>query len=212
VCAVPHLSRAETQVWLIAADRSTVRISVGKSGLFGGAGHTHEVVAPALSGSVQLDPGSLQRAGITLTFDASALRVTGEGEPAKDVPEVQRVMLSEKVLDVAKYPTILFQSRQIDVERDAGGQAHVRVTGDMTLHGVTRRIDVPVDVTLGRDDLTGTGTLTIKQTEFGITPVSAGLGTVKVRDEVSVSFAFTARRKDDSGSFQTAAPGHTVTR
>jgi len=73
----------------------------------------------------------------------------------------------------------------------------LRVIGDITLHGVTRRIEVPADVKLGSDRLTGTGTVMIKQTAFGITPVSAGLGTVKVRDEVSVSFTFTAIQESD---------------
>ena len=193
-CGVAQPSRADTLVWSIAPDHSNVRILVGKSGVFSGVGHAHEVVAPAVSGTVTLDPKNLQQAEVTLTFDASALKVTGEGEPAKDVPEVQRVMLSDKVLDVANYPTIVFRSQHIDVERETGERAHLRVTGDITLHGVTRRIEAPVDVMLGSDCLTGTGTLTIRQTAFGITPVSAGLGTVKVRDEVSVSFVFTAVR------------------
>jgi polyisoprenoid-binding protein YceI len=193
VCGRPHPLLAEVQVWSIAPDRSAVRIYVGKSGLFSGAGHTHEVVASGLSGSVRLDPQHLEQAEVMLTFDASALKVTGEGEPAKDVPEVQRVMLSERVLDVAKYPTIVFRSQHVDVGRPAGESIHLRVVGDMTLHGVTRRIDVPVDVKLGPDRLTGTGSVIIKQTTFGIQPVSAGLGTVKVKDEVSVSFTFAAQ-------------------
>jgi polyisoprenoid-binding protein YceI len=192
VCGMPHPSHAETGVWSIAADRSSVRIAVGKSGLFSGAGHTHEVVAPAVSGKILLDPKDLRQAQITLTFDASALKVTGKGEPAKDVPEVQRVMLSEKVLDVANYPTIVFRSQHVDAQAETGGLIRLRVTGDITLRGVTRRIEVPVDVRLESARLTATGTLMIKQTAFGITPVTAGLGTVKVRDEVSVTFTFTA--------------------
>src|SRR5262245_8938615 len=186
-CGVAPASLAETRTWSIAPTRSTVRILVGKSGLFSGAGHTHEVVAPAVSGTIALDRLHLQQAEVTLTFDASALKVTGQGEPATDVPEVQRVMLSDKVLDVAHYPAIVFRSRHIDVERDGDRLTRLRVIGDVTLRGVTRRIEVPVDVRIGSDVLTGTGTLTIKQTAFGITPVSAGLGTVRVRDDVSVS-------------------------
>jgi len=192
VCGVPRPARAETGVWSIAPDRSNVRIDVGKSGLFSGAGHTHEVVAPAVSGKILLDPKDLRQAQVTLTFDASALKVTGKGEPAKDVPEVQRVMLSEKVLDVANYPTIVFRSQRVDAQGETGGVTRLRVTGDITLRGVTRRVEVPVDVRLESDRLTATGTLMIKQTAFGITPVTAGLGTVKVRDEVSVTFTFTA--------------------
>jgi polyisoprenoid-binding protein YceI len=70
----------------------------------------------------------------------------------------------------------------------------LRVVGDLTLHGVSRQIESPVDVNLSADRLTATGTLAVSQTQFGIKPVSAGLGTVKVKDEVTVSYTFTAHR------------------
>jgi polyisoprenoid-binding protein YceI len=107
---------------------------------------------------------------------------------------VQETMLSENVLDVAKYPTIAFRSRQIAVENRAGNHVRLRVVGDLTLHGVSRQIESPVDVNLSADRLTATGTLAVSQTQFGIKPVSAGLGTVKVKDEVTVSYTFTAHR------------------
>jgi hypothetical protein len=38
--------------------------------------------------------------------------------------------------------------------------------------------------------------LIVKQTSFGIKPVSVGLGSVKVKDEVTVRYTFTAHRED----------------
>jgi polyisoprenoid-binding protein YceI len=190
----PQRAVADVQIWAIVPDRSEVRIHVGKSGLFRAAGHTHEVVAPAVSGRVRLDPDRIEQAQIDLTFDASALQVSAKDEPPEDLPEVQRTMLSDKVLDVAKYPTIVFRSRQIEIQKRRGGQLSLRVLGVLTLHGVTHEIEGPVDVTLSSDRLSGTGTVIVKQTNFGIEPVSAGLGTVKVKDEVSVRYTFTAQR------------------
>jgi len=190
----PVESSAQVEVWAIAPEVSRVQIDVGRAGLLSFAGHTHEVIAPALSGDVRLDPRQLERAEVTLTFDAAALKVTGEGEPAKDVPEVQRVMVSEKVLDVGKYPTIVFRSRQVAVRSREGSKARLQLVGDLTLHGVMRRVEVPVDIGLAATDLTATGRFTIKQTDFNIQPVSAGLGTVKVKDEVSVQFTLVAMK------------------
>lgn len=184
---------AQEQVWSIAPDGSQVRIDVGKSGLFSAAGHTHEVIAPAVSGRVRFDPQRLEEADISLAFDASALKVTGKGEPPEDVPEVQQTTLGEKVLDVAKYPTITFRSREIAVRSRKGDQVLLSVAGDLTLHGVTRRIEAPLEVRITSNRLTGTGKVVIKQTDFGIEPVSAGFGTVKVKNEVAVSFTFLAR-------------------
>jgi hypothetical protein len=60
-------------------------------------------------------------------------------------------------------------------------------------NGVTRRIEALLEVRITSNRLTGTGKVVVKQTDFGIEPVSAGFGTVKVKNEVSVSFTFLAR-------------------
>ena len=186
---------AQEQNWVVTPSGSEVRIHVDKSGVFSFAGHTHEVIAPALAGTIRFDQQRVEQAAIELTFDASALTVSATGEPPEDVPKVQETMLSDKVLDVAKYPTIVFRSRQIVVETRTGGQMRLRVAGALTLHGVTRPIEGPANVNLAGDQLTGAGTLVINQTSFNIKPVSAGLGSVKVKDEVTVGYTFAAHRE-----------------
>lgn len=185
---------ADDEGWTIAPSDSSVVIHVGKTGLFSAAGHTHEVTAPAVSGKIRFDPQRIEQAAIELTFDAVALKVSPKGEPPDDVPKVQETMVSAKVLDVARYPTIAFRSRQITVENRRDGELRLRVSGTLTLHGVGRPVAGPVDVKLSSDHLSASGTLIVKQTEFGIEPVSAGLGTVRVKNEVTVVYAFTARR------------------
>jgi polyisoprenoid-binding protein YceI len=150
-------------------------------------------VAPAVSGTIRFDSQRIEQSTIELTFDAKALKVSAKGEPPEDVPKVQETMLSATVLDVAKYPTIVFRSRQIAIDSRRDNDLRLRITGVLTLHGVSRTVGGPVDVKLSTDRLTGSGTLVVKQTEFGIEPVSAGLGTVKVKDEVTVTYTFVAR-------------------
>ena len=194
VSGLARWSAADVQVWTVVPQSSDVRIQVGKSGLLSVAGHTHEVIAPAVSGTIRFDRQRPEQAEIDLTFDASRLKVTGKGEPAGDVPQVQQTMVSDKVLDVGKYPTIVFRSRQIEVRTRGADQMRLQVAGDLSLHGVTRPIEGPVDVNLTGNRLVGTGSVNIKQTNFGIQPITAGLGAVKVKDEVSVTFTFTAER------------------
>lgn len=178
----------------IDAAASRVEIQVGKAGLLGFAGHAHEVVAPAIAGRVVFDPADWQRTTVSVVFDASALRVTGKGEPAADVPEVQRVMLGSEVLNVARFPIIAFESRRIAVAAQTGASATALIEGDLTLHGTTRPVaihaDVAVDVS-GR--VTARGTFSLKQTDFGLEPVTAGGGTVRVKDELDVQFVLSAR-------------------
>ncbi len=173
---------------------SQVTIEVGKAGALSFAGHVHEVVAPALRGEVRFDEQDLTRSSVTLEFDTAAMRVTGKGEPAKDVPEVQRVMLSERVLDVKKYPTISFTSRRVTMTRRVGADIELSIAGDLALHGQTRPVTIPVRVTITNGALAARGTFQIKQTDYGIQPVAAGAGTVRVKNELGVTFAFNAPR------------------
>ncbi|HEY7375647.1 MAG TPA: YceI family protein [Polyangia bacterium] len=184
---------AEPSRFEVDAQASRVVIHVGKSGVFGFAGHEHEVVAPAVRGSVTADAAQLARSSVEVTFDAAALRVTGAGEPAKDVPDVQKTMLGPECLDAASFPTIRFESRAVtDAGAEPGGR-RVAIHGALTLHGVTRAITLPARVALDRDTVEATGTFVVRQTDFGIKPISKA-GVVNVKDELDVRWRLVARR------------------
>lgn len=68
--------------------------------------------------------------------------------------------------DVEKFPTSTFQSTSI-VEKAAGDSTH-EVTGNLTLHGVTKAITFPVKVTAADDGVTGKASFTINRKDFGI--------------------------------------------
>lgn len=182
------------QVWDVVPAESDVRIHVGRTGAFGFAGHDHEVVAPAFFGTIRVDPGHLEQAIVDITFEAAELKVSGRGEPPQDVPEIQMTMLGPKVLDVEHYPTIGFTSRSIEPIEGDDPQAPTmfHVSGDLTLHGVTRPIDMPVSVRIDAADLLASGSVAIRQTDFGIQPVTAALGTVRVKDELAIQFKIDA--------------------
>src|SRR3954471_7377758 len=96
--------------------QSRAAIEVGKSGAFSFAGHTHEVEAPLTTGVVHLDPDDPAHGDVRLEFNAAAMRVTGKGESASDVPKVTATMLSDMVLDVMRYPAITFESTRVTVK------------------------------------------------------------------------------------------------
>ena len=171
---------------------TSVVVQVGRAGLFKFAGHDHEVAVPGVGGRISVDSTDPSRSRVALQFDAKALKVTGKGEPAEDVAEVQRTMLSERVLDVARYPTISFESDRVAVQQRTAGILTLRVDGRLTLHGVTKTVTVPVAVRLNGSRMTATGEATVRQSDFGIRPVSAGGGTVRVKDEVDVMFSVVA--------------------
>src|SRR5215510_1324610 len=75
------IAAPQSQEMRIDAASSKMTVNVGRSGLFGFAGHDHEVIAPVLEGSVMLDRTDLSRSKLSIQFDATAMKVTGKGEP-----------------------------------------------------------------------------------------------------------------------------------
>jgi polyisoprenoid-binding protein YceI len=188
-------------VLTIEPGESHVTILVGKAGMLSFAGHIHEVVAPAVRGRVTFDPTDWPHASVSLEFDAAALRVTGKGEAASDVPTVERTMLGEQVLDARRFPTIAFRSRRVSVAFSAAGVAALTIDGDMTLHGKTRPLTIRANATVDTSGrVTATGTFTLKQTDFDMVPVTAAGGTIRVKDELDIQFVLKARPANDAAS------------
>jgi polyisoprenoid-binding protein YceI len=175
----------------VDAARSSVVIHVGRSGVFSFAGHTHTVAAPGVRGRVVAVDGDLARSSVRLTFESGRLTVLERGEPAGDAPKVQAAMLGPKVLDAARYPEITFESTAVAGTQAAAGSFQLTVRGSLTLHGVTRAVALPLAVDLGAGELKATGRMTIRQTDYGIDPVSVA-GVVKVKNELAVEYTIVA--------------------
>jgi polyisoprenoid-binding protein YceI len=189
---LPLAQRADATSYQVDPAQSRVLIQVGKSGAFSFlAGHVHEVETHAIQGIVHFDPQDTVRSSVRVEIDAATLRVTGKGEPPGDVPKVQEVMLSDRVLDVRRYPTIVFQSRRVDRQSADSGALALVLTGDLTLHNVTRSLAVPLAVRVEGDTLTASGHFSIKQTDYGITPITVA-GVVTVKDALEMAFTIVA--------------------
>ena len=167
--------------------------AIGKSGAFSfAAGHTHEVVASGIAGAISVDPADPVRSTGQVTIEASALKVSGEREPADDVPKVQATMVGPQVLNVEQYPTITFVITSIAINTNQETRLDGVVTGRLTLRDVTRSITVPITARLEGQTLIAAGRFALKQTDYGIKPVSVG-GVVSVKDTVNISFDIVAR-------------------
>jgi polyisoprenoid-binding protein YceI len=165
----------------IDTEKSVITVRVFKAGLFSAFAHDHEISAP-------IEEGSFDQANATvqLKVDARKLRVVDKDVSDKDRAEIQQTMLGPKVLYSDKFPEIRF--------RASGGADHPRlgrwtIEGDLTLHGQTR--PVSGDVTEQNGHYRGTAEL--KQKDFGITPISLGGGTIKVKNELRVEFDIVGR-------------------
>jgi polyisoprenoid-binding protein YceI len=165
---------AHAQAHPIDTKQSTVTIHVFKSGLFSAFAHNHTISAPITSG--EIDTGART---VKIGFRSADLRVLDPDVSAKDRAEVQKTMETD-VLAIQQFPEITFVSRTVQPS-DAN---NFKVNGDLTIHGVTKPIELPVAFASGRY----MGSVKIKQTDFGITPVKVAGGTVKVKDEIEIEF------------------------
>jgi hypothetical protein len=160
----------------IDTQRSKITVHVGKSGLLSAAAHNHTIDAPIASGTMR------ESAPSHIEFTVESAKMMVEPDPkisAKDQAEIQTHM-QEMTLETKKYPEIAFHSSRI--ERTAGGQW--KVDGDLSLHGVTK----PVSLVVKQTGDSWTTRSILKQTDFGITPISIGGGMIKVKDEVEIDF------------------------
>jgi hypothetical protein len=168
----------------IDTERSSLTVHVGKAGLLSAAAHEHWVNAPIAGGTIAADGYT---PAVRFTVDARRLSVRPEkGVTDKDRAEVQSNMQS-KVLESNMYPNIVFGSTEVR----RTGVVVWGVSGDLTLHGVTK----PVSVDVTRQNDAYLGTVRIKHTEFGIQPIKIGGGVVRMKDELEISFrVYTASR------------------
>ena len=195
ILAVVFAAPAAAQTFTIDRAMSAATIEVGKAGLFSfAAGHTHEVTGPIENGIVTIDAQDAAKSSIQLVIATARLKVSAKGEPPDDVPKVQQAMEGEKVLNIALYPRITFKSTAVNgVPREQAPTFDATVTGTLTIREKSQPVTATVHVQRGSGSVTATGRFAIKQTAFGIQPISVA-GVVKVEDELRISFRIIAKQ------------------
>jgi polyisoprenoid-binding protein YceI len=177
----------------IDGTRSKMEIKVYKEGVFKAFGHDHILAAKGLSGQVQFDPEKIDHSTVRLKIPTKSITVVDPGESEKDRREVQATMESEKVLDVAKFPEITFTSTGVTSVKKTPDGSELTLSGRLNLHGVEKPVSFPLQVRADADELRGEGELSILQTDYRITPVKVGGGSVKVKDKLKITFNIVAR-------------------
>ncbi len=168
--------------------RSKIEIHVYREGLFKVFGHDHVIAAKQISGTVSLDEAAIDRSTVNLKVQAESLTVVDPGADEKERREVQEAMESDRVLDVRQHPEISFISTAISQPKSTSGGYDLVLTGDFRLHGVTRKVSVPVRVQIAGKEIRARGQTELLQTDYGMKPIRVGGGTVRVKDKVKVTF------------------------
>jgi polyisoprenoid-binding protein YceI len=165
----------------IDTEQSAITVHVFSGGLFAGLGDNHEIHGAVKRGMIN----DANPAEVHIVVDAASFRVLDPGASAKNRAAVQMRMLGPDVLDVNRFPEILFDSES--AERSESGGWTVR--GQLTLHGQTRPLTTTVNSAHGHYK----GSLALKQSDFGIAPIKVAGGAVKVKDQLTIDFDIVAR-------------------
>ena len=189
-------------VYAIDPAASLLAVTVRRAGLMARLGHDHVVASHALAGHAA--PG-LGRADVSFRLDQltvdepQLLRDAGIAtSPSPEAVEGTRKNMLGPVLDAERYPVVTLHA-----ELPADGRLRV----DVTLHGVTRRLELPAAVQVDAAQVTASGTARLKQTDFGITPFAVGAGLLAVQDELEVGFDIVARRWTPPVNKKSRVPG-----
>jgi hypothetical protein len=176
-------------VFRIDPKQSVVVIEVRRGGSLARLGHDHVIAAHNLAGFVAPDAAraDLYVALDDLSVDELRLRQAAgfETQPSESDIAGTRTNMLDKVLETQRFPHALI--------RVNGGAGKLAVV--VTLHGVTRELEVPGAIRIDRRSMDATGRLTLNQTDFGITPYSIMGGAIQVQDRLELRFEIRAMRE-----------------
>jgi polyisoprenoid-binding protein YceI len=173
--------------------RSRFEVRVSSGGLLRAFGHDHTIKVKDFSGTVEIETSALDRSSLQLRVKANSLSLIGAEVSEKDRKEIEGTMRNQ-VLEVDRFPEIVFKSTRVTTRKISEGEYEAKMEGDLQLHGVTRHETIPARLKINENELSAKGEFSLKQSDYGIKPVSAGGGTVKVKNEVKFSFDITGVR------------------
>jgi|HubBroStandDraft_5_1064220.scaffolds.fasta_scaffold178219_2 polyisoprenoid-binding protein YceI len=141
-----------------------------------------------IDGTIEGDPADPVNTGrIAITFDATSYK---SGSAYRD----KRV--TRDALDAEHFPVVRFVSTRIEdfawVSQNV--EAIATIVGNLTLHGVTREVRIPIDATLSPDKklLSTDGDVNFTMSDFGIEQPSTLFGALRTGRKVDLNFRVVA--------------------
>jgi polyisoprenoid-binding protein YceI len=170
-------AQAQSTTWQLDPAHSNAQFSVRHLGISNVQGEFTK-----LSGTVNLDDQDISKSTVNATIDVNSLdtRVQNRDNDLK----------SDHFFDTAKYPTITFESTKIV----STGEGTAKMTGNLTLHGVTKEVTFDVTGPTKVIQVMGTrrgasATTKINRQDFGMVFMSNALpgGDQMIGDTVTIT-------------------------
>lgn len=192
----PAVPLGPGRVFRVVTADSEVRILVYRSGKLAKLGHNHVIRSHDLSGVVTL-PEDPTQARFEIRMPVAPLAIDEPESRATEGPDfalpvddnarqgTHRNMMKTEVLDGDHFPTVTVRSESI---KPGGSKGDFEVTFAVELRGQTHELAAPVHVEVQGESLSARGEMTVKQTDLGITPFTAAMGALAIKDELRIKF------------------------
>lgn len=177
----------------IDAAKSTFMVHANRTGFAWFKGHSHRIAVRDFDGQAELTPDAVNPASLNMTVRAASLEET---DPVF-TPQQKAIInkeLNEIVLETEKFPEITFKSTDVKGGLK-NGKMEIVIGGDLTLHGVTKRIEIPATVTLEGGNLRAVGEFEIDRDIFNVKATSAFHGLVRVKNRLKFTFDIVGERE-----------------
>ncbi|HMK13324.1 MAG TPA: YceI family protein [Acidimicrobiales bacterium] len=134
-----------------------------------------------VTGTVTIDGPPFMVSAADLTVDVTTLASDSDRRDGQ---------IKRRGLETDTYPTATFKLTQpvaIPAEALSGSPVTVQATGDMTIHGVTKSVTIPLQTQINGDKIEIVGSLTFPMSDFGIDPPTIA-GIVDVESNATLEF------------------------
>lgn len=166
VALLAPLAAFAQQTWQIDPPHTNAQFAVRHMGISTVRGSFTKT-----SGTVQYDPADPSKTAIDVTIDATSIDTRNENRD-KD-------LRSAHFFDVEKYPTLTFKSKSAE----AAGPGKLKITGDLTIHGVTKEVVLnvdgpssPIKDPRGNSHMGAAASTVINRSDFGMTGMMGMVG------------------------------------
>jgi polyisoprenoid-binding protein YceI len=181
--------------YLIDSAASRFTVQAFATGLLSAFGHNPTIGLRDYEGQIQFVPDSYEKAFVKVVVQTGAMEVLDEIKN-DDRKKLEQAMF-EEVLNVKQFPTAVFESKDIAVQRlDNSELLQAHVTGDLTFHGMTQTHSFDTRVTPMGTMMRISGEFPLRLSDYGIKPVSFAAGALRLKDEVKFKFEMVARRQE----------------
>jgi polyisoprenoid-binding protein YceI len=183
----------DTVRYTIEAKGSSFTVRAFATGMLAALGHNPTIGIPEVEGEIVLNPNALEQSSLRMEIQAASMSVIGDVSE-KDREEVNRRMHKE-VLESGDFPVVIYECTHESASKIREGEYWLGLNGELTLHGVTRSQAVSARLSLNGNTLRATGDFSLRQSDYGIALVSVMGGAIRLKDELKLTFAISARKQ-----------------